>query len=138
MQSTKVAKTSSFKFAYSSRVSKGFSSNQTMKQCGLVAPFTETLKIFLHALDVPVHRSLLQTGVRQFLHRMVVCLELEILPYMPMAMETLLKNPDAKELHDFIPLINQLIMKFKVHIIAGLQIGKIRHCFLTVGHRTSF
>ena len=85
-----------------------------MKQCGLIEPFTEILKIFLHALDVPVHRSLLQMGVRQYLHRMVVCMQDEILPYIPVAMENLLKNPDAKELHDFIPLINQLVMKFKV------------------------
>ncbi|KAK2148689.1 hypothetical protein LSH36_487g04031 [Paralvinella palmiformis] len=107
--------------AFASRVSKGFSSNLTMKQCGLIEPFTEILKIFLHALDVPVHRSLLQMGVRQYLHRMVVCMQDEILPYIPMAMENLLKNPDAKELHDFIPLINQLVMKFKKQIAPFLQ-----------------
>ena len=52
--------------------------------------------------------------MRQFIHRLVVCLEDEILPFIPVAMEKLLKNPDAKELHDFIPLINQVVNKFKV------------------------
>ena len=56
----------------------------------------------------------LHAGVRQFLHRLVVCLDDEILPFVPVAMERLLKNPDALELHDFIPLINQVISKFKV------------------------
>ena len=44
----------------------------------------------------------------------VVCLEEEILPFLPQAMERLLKQPDAKELYDFLPLINQIVMKFKV------------------------
>ncbi len=56
----------------------------------------------------------LHLGVRQFLHRMVVCLDDEILPFVPIAVESLMKNADAKELHDFIPLINQLVCKFKV------------------------
>ena len=55
-------------------------------------------------------------GVRQYLHRMVVCLDSEILPFVPVAMESLMKNADAKELYDFIPLINQLVCKFKVGI----------------------
>ena len=105
---------SSFVDVPCSRASKGFSNQQTMKQCGCVEPFTETLQVFLTALRTPVHRNLLHSGVRQYLHRMVVCLEGEILPFVPLAMESLLHNPDAKELHDFIPLINQVVSKFKV------------------------
>ncbi len=97
-----------------SRTSKGFSNQQTMKQCGCIDAYTHTLSVFLHAVNVPVHRQLLHAGVRQFLHRMVVCLEDEVLPFVPMAMENLLKNADAKELYDFIPLINQVVGKFKV------------------------
>ena len=48
---------------------------------------------------------------------MVVCLDAEILPFIPAAMENLLKHADAKELHDFIPLINQVVSKFKVSVI---------------------
>ena len=97
-----------------SRTSKGFTNQQTMKHCGCVEAYTDTLKIFLGALNTPVHRTLLHAGVRQFLHRMVVRLEAEILPFIPVVMEHLLKNPDAKELQDFIPLINQVVAKFKV------------------------
>lgn len=98
-------------------MSKGFSSQQTMKLCDCVEPFTEVLQVFLQVLTTPVHRQLLHAGVRQFLHRMVVCLGEEILPYIPIAMENLLKYAGAKELHDFIPLMNQLIMKFKVSFL---------------------
>lgn len=45
---------------------------------------------------------------------MVVCMEKEILPFVPVVLENLLKQPDARELHDFLPLMNQMIMKFKV------------------------
>ena len=97
-----------------SRTSKGFTNQQTMKQCGCVEAYTETLKVFLQTLNAPVHRQLLHSSVRQYLHRMVVCLDTEIMPFIPVAMEHLLKSPDAKELHDFIPLLNQVISKFKV------------------------
>ncbi|RUS73434.1 hypothetical protein EGW08_018809 [Elysia chlorotica] len=97
-----------------SRASKGFSGTQTMRACGCVSVFTELLSIFLSALEVTTpQRALLQQGVRQYLHRMVVCLDEEILPFLPQAMEKLLKQPDAKELYDFLPLVNQIVMKFK-------------------------
>lgn len=53
-------------------------------------------------------------GVRQFFHRMVVCLEEAILPFVPIMVNLMLVTPDAKELYDFIPMLNQLITKFKV------------------------
>ncbi|XP_013382049.1 exportin-T [Lingula anatina] len=106
---------------FASRASKAFSNQQTMRQCSCVEPFTETLQIFLHVLNTPCHRQLLQTGVRQYLHRMVVCLESEILPYVPLAMEQLLKDAEAKELYDFLPLMNQVISKFKKEIVPFLQ-----------------
>ncbi|CAL1531674.1 unnamed protein product [Lymnaea stagnalis] len=102
--------------ALASRASKGFSGQQTMKQCGCVSAFTELLSIFLAALEVTNQRASLQQGVRQYLHRMVVCLEEEIMPFLPEAMERLLKQPDARELYDFLPLVNQIIMKFKANI----------------------
>ncbi|KAH9494515.1 hypothetical protein Btru_042329 [Bulinus truncatus] len=107
--------------ALASRASKGFSGQQTMKQCGCVSAFTELLSIFLAALEVTNQRASLQQGVRQYLHRMVVCLEEEIMPFLPEAMERLLKQPDARELYDFLPLINQIIMKFKANITPFLS-----------------
>jgi hypothetical protein len=64
---------------------------------------------------------MLQSGVRQYLHRMVVCLEDEILPYIPIASETLLTNCDCKSIQEYIPLINQVISKFKVSVVSGID-----------------
>lgn len=44
-------------FLCDSRASKGFSSQQTMKSCNCVEAYTQTLSIFLRALDTPVHRQ---------------------------------------------------------------------------------
>ncbi|CAN7989362.1 unnamed protein product, partial [Ixodes hexagonus] len=64
--------------------------------------------------QLPYEQVLLQTGVRQFLHRMVVCLEEEVLPLVPRAFEQLLRNPDVKSVQELIPLINQIVSKFKL------------------------
>ena len=57
-----------------SRASKAFSNQQTMQQCGCERVFLELLQLFVGAVSVPVHRALVQGGVRQYLHRMVVCM----------------------------------------------------------------
>lgn len=59
-------------------------------------------------------------GVRQFFHRMVVCLEQDILPFVPTMVKLMLETPDAKELYDFIPMLNQLVTKFKVSLCYGI------------------
>jgi exportin-T len=45
---------------------------------------------------------------------MVVCLEEELLPYVPQASEGLLKGSDIQSIQEYIPLIVQIIAKFKV------------------------
>ena len=97
-----------------SRASKGFSGQNTVKYNGCVDIFVDAIKVFLRALDVPVQRTIIFQGVRQFLHQMVMCLDADFLEFIPIAMESLLKNSDAKELCDFITFANQVIQKFKV------------------------
>lgn len=107
--------------AVTSRTSKAFSSQQTMKACSSVSVYLEALQVFLQALDLPYEQTLLQAGVRQFLHRMVVCLEEEVLPLVPRAFEQLLRNPDVKSVQELIPLINQIVSKFKKEVVPFLQ-----------------
>ncbi|KAH7947037.1 hypothetical protein HPB52_007468 [Rhipicephalus sanguineus] len=107
--------------AVTSRTSKAFSNQQTMKACSCVSIYLEALQVFLQALDLPYEQPLLQAGVRQFLHRMVVCLEEEVLPLVPRACEQLLRNPDVRSVQELIPLINQIVCKFKV---GGLAIKR--------------
>jgi exportin-T len=71
-------------------------------------------KVILFSFQIPTQSQKLQSGVRQFLHRMVVCLEEELLPYIPQASEGLLKGSDIQSIQEYIPLIVQIIAKFKV------------------------
>ncbi|PNF17178.1 hypothetical protein B7P43_G06581 [Cryptotermes secundus] len=52
---------------------------------------------------------------------MVVCLEEEVLPYIPQASEGLLKGNDIRSIQEYIPLIVQIIAKFKKEVIPFLQ-----------------
>ncbi|GAB6029893.1 hypothetical protein CHUAL_005594 [Chamberlinius hualienensis] len=100
--------------AVTSRTSKAFSNQQTMKTTGCVQTYIDCLQAFLTALQQPHQLPILQSGFRQFLHRMVVCLEEEILAYFPITAESLLKSSDSRSIQEFIPLVNQVITKFKL------------------------
>ncbi|XP_021920575.1 exportin-T-like [Zootermopsis nevadensis] len=107
--------------AVTSRASKAFTNHQTMKSCCCVPVFVEATKVFLNCLQIPTQSQVLQSGVRQFLHRMVVCLEEELLPYVPRASEGLLKGNDIRSIQEYVPLIVQIIAKFKKEVIPFLQ-----------------
>ena len=48
--------------------------------------------MLLRGLECSVQRDQLQSGVRQYLHRMVICLGDELLKYVPLAVSLLLKD----------------------------------------------
>lgn len=75
---------------------------------------TRKVKFIYFFYQIPTQSQVLQSGVRQFLHRMVVCLEEELLPYVPRASEGLLKGNDIRSIQEYVPLIVQIIAKFKV------------------------
>ncbi|XP_075328444.1 exportin-T isoform X2 [Odontesthes bonariensis] len=105
---------------FASRTSKAFSNKQTVKQCGCTEVYRDCLHAFLPALSCPVQRGVLRSSVRSFLHRMIICLEEEVLPFIPAASEHMLKDCEAKDLQEFIPLISQITAKFK-HVSPFLQ-----------------
>lgn len=106
---------------FASRTSKAFSNKQTVKQCGCSGVYLDCLQSFLPALSCPVQKEILRGGVRTFLHRMIICLEEEVLPFIPTASEHMLKDCEAKDLQEFIPLINQITAKFKGQVSPFLQ-----------------
>ncbi|KAJ8373549.1 hypothetical protein SKAU_G00041290 [Synaphobranchus kaupii] len=106
---------------FASRTSKAFSNKQTVKQCGCSEVYRDCLQTFMPALSCPVQKELLRSGVRTFLHRMIICLEEEVLPFIPAASERMLKDCEAKDLQEFIPLINQITAKFKGQVSPFLQ-----------------
>uniref|UniRef100_A0A3B4UEY7 Exportin-T n=1 Tax=Seriola dumerili TaxID=41447 RepID=A0A3B4UEY7_SERDU len=106
---------------FASRTSKAFSNKQTVKQCGCTEVYRDCLHTFLPALSCPVQRGVLRSSVRSFLHRMIICLEEEVLPFIPAASEHMLKDCEAKDLQEFIPLISQITAKFKRQVSPFLQ-----------------
>ncbi|XP_055769753.1 exportin-T [Salvelinus fontinalis] len=106
---------------FASRTSKAFSNKQTVKQCGCSEVYRDCLQTFLPALSCPVQRGSLRSAVRSFLHRMIICLEEEVLPFVPAASEHMLKDCEAKDLQEFIPLISQITAKFKDQVSPFLQ-----------------
>ncbi|XP_036373657.1 exportin-T-like isoform X1 [Megalops cyprinoides] len=106
---------------FASRTSKAFSNKQTVKQCGCSEVYRDCLETFVPALSCPIQKGALRSGVRTFLHRMIICLEEEVLPFIPAASEHMLKDCEAKDLQEFIPLINQITAKFKAQVSPFLQ-----------------
>ncbi|KAM7367426.1 hypothetical protein PAMP_015328 [Pampus punctatissimus] len=106
---------------FTSRTSKAFSNKQTVKQCSCTEVYRDCLQTFLPALSCPVQRGVLRSSVRSFLHRMIICMEEEVLPFIPAASEHMLKDCEAKDLQEFIPLISQITAKFKRQVSPFLQ-----------------
>ncbi|XP_043086682.1 exportin-T [Puntigrus tetrazona] len=106
---------------FASRTSKAFSNKQTVKQCGCSEVYLDCLQAFLPALSCPVQRGPLRSAVRSFLHRMIICLEEEVLPFIPAASQHMLKDCEPKDLQEFIPLISQITAKFKNQVSPFLQ-----------------
>ena len=70
-----------------------------------------------------------QAGLRQYLHRMTVCLGEELLPFVPSASQVLLKSSSVQSLSEYIPLINQIIAKFKVNSVLHPLFNQIFYLF---------
>lgn len=105
------------------RTSKAFSNVHPIKSIGAQGIYLDSFNMFVKALSLNVgtsNISLLQSAVRQLLHRLIVCLEeSEILPLLPLAIEkiflpcSLTTNANFKTIQELIPLINQVVTKFK-------------------------
>ena len=83
--------------------------------------YIQALNIFLLVLNTTVHHQLLHQGLRQYFHRMVICLEDEVLPFVPIIIQSLGPNQNTGLLLEFIPLLNQIVMKFKASIAPFLS-----------------
>lgn len=104
------------------RVSKGFSNAIKVKDCDCTDIFLEILRIFTQAIGINSHKSLIHAGVRQFLHRMIICIDNEVFEYVPASIEHFLKQSnEPKDLHDLMPLLNQVMIKYKQQIVPFMQ-----------------
>ncbi|GIY16605.1 exportin-T [Caerostris extrusa] len=120
LQRREIAKCMNHAIAVTSRTSKAFSNQQTMQTNGCVEVYLQALQIFLGALNLPYEQTTLQSAVRQYLHRMVVCLESEVLPYFPIAAEQLLKSSDIQK--KVVPFVQEIFMPFVTAIFNTLSV----------------
>jgi hypothetical protein len=104
------------------RVSKGFSNLVKVKDCECTDIFLEILRIFMQAINITTHKNLIHAGIRQYIHRMIICIDNEIIEYLPPIIGHFLRiSNEPKDLYDLLPLINQVISKYKQQVIGFIQ-----------------
>ncbi|KAK4305518.1 hypothetical protein Pmani_022598 [Petrolisthes manimaculis] len=109
-----IAKSICHATAVTARTSKAFSNQNSIQACGCVQLYLDALQLFINCLNVGVEREVVGAGVRQLMHRLVVCLDGEsLLPLLPPASQALLHTPSPAVLTEYLPLINQIITKFQ-------------------------
>eukprot|EP00050_Salpingoeca_kvevrii_P015334 m.45804 g.45804 ORF g.45804 m.45804 type:complete len:947 (-) comp6265_c0_seq1:239-3079(-) len=97
--------------AIATRISKGVCSTSHLEQSGMFPIFQSLLDCFINALRI---NSNLRSGVRMYLHRMVAIMGVKVLPSLPIAIRVLLESScEASDLSAFLPLVVQLMTKFK-------------------------
>jgi len=105
------------------RVSKGFSNLFKVKDCECTEIFLEILRIFIQAIPVnTTHKALIHAGIRQYMHRMIIVIDNEVLEYIPVTIEQFLKvSNEPRDLNDLMPLINQVLAKYKQQVTGLMQ-----------------
>ncbi|VDM63438.1 unnamed protein product [Angiostrongylus costaricensis] len=96
---------------YCSRLSKAFNNSYSMQSCRCVDMYMKLLNLFLGHLT-PENAFLLES-VRQLAHRLVVCLDSELLPVLP-ALLSALVSIDLDSMNHLLILSHQIVAKFKV------------------------
>lgn len=105
-----------------SRTTKAFSQQITISACGCSDIFVRLMGVFLSSLEK--NRSELLNGVRQYLHRMVVCLNGSIfLPFVAQIINRFLiaSSSDIRALQEFLILLQQIVSKHKVSKLRSLK-----------------
>ncbi|KAK1906570.1 Exportin-T [Dissostichus eleginoides] len=100
------------------RTSKAFSNKQTVKLSGCSEVYRGCLQTFLPALSVPLQKGSLRSAVRSFLHRMIICMEEEVLPFIPSASQHMLK--DYHRQSQVSPFLQQVFMPLVLSIFEVL------------------
>uniref|UniRef100_A0A158PCW5 Exportin-T n=1 Tax=Angiostrongylus cantonensis TaxID=6313 RepID=A0A158PCW5_ANGCA len=100
---------------YCSRLSKAFNNSYSMQSCRCVDVYMKLLNLFLGHLT-PENAFLLES-VRQLAHRLVVCLDSELLPVLPSLLSALV-SIDLDSMNHLLILSHQIVAKFKVSFLS--------------------
>lgn len=104
-------------------VSKGFTKLQQLQDSQCDKLFGQSLMVFMQSLSLPCDMHNVRTGIRTYLHRLIVCMGEGILPIIPEALLSMLnvQNCRAQDLREFVPLVNQIVDKFKEKVLPMLN-----------------
>ncbi|EPB77249.1 hypothetical protein ANCCEY_03620 [Ancylostoma ceylanicum] len=110
---------------YCSRLSKAFNNANSMQSCRCVDVYMRLLNLFLGHLTV--ENAFLLESVRQLAHRLVVCLDSELLPILPSLMSGLAAvSTDLDSMNHLLILSHQIVAKFKKECLrSGVDFGAI-------------
>ncbi|ETN69294.1 hypothetical protein NECAME_15394 [Necator americanus] len=125
---------------YSSRLSKAFNNANSMQSCRCVDIYMRLLNLFLGHLTA--ENAFLLESVRQLAHRLVVCLDSELLPILPSLMSALAAftfvlialmfpalnevSTDLDSMNHLLILSHQIVAKFKKECLrSGVDFGAI-------------
>ncbi|KAI6662000.1 Exportin-T [Oopsacas minuta] len=89
--------------------SKCVSSQQVAEETGCSHVFLHLLEHFSKILAIPMQQDTLQEGFRPFLHRMVIILGAEFLPFLPELLTRLLHVPTQTGPQECCILLNQIV-----------------------------
>eukprot|EP00040_Diaphanoeca_grandis_P019176 m.101032 g.101032 ORF g.101032 m.101032 type:complete len:964 (+) comp27298_c0_seq1:272-3163(+) len=95
--------------------SKAFTKASQLRSTQCDQILARALQTFVESLQIQIPKSKLRSGICTYLHRMIVCMGEAILPFIPVAVSTLfdLNSCQLEDLEEVIPLINQIVAKFK-------------------------
>ncbi|CAJ0601007.1 unnamed protein product [Cylicocyclus nassatus] len=110
---------------YCSRLSKAFNNANSMQSCRCVDVYMRLLNLFLGHLTA--ENSFLLESVRQLAHRLVVCLDSELIPILPTLMSHLAAvSTDLDSMNHLLILSHQIVAKFKKDCLqSGVDFGAI-------------
>ena len=64
-------------------------------------------------------RELIHSGVRQYMHRMIICLGDELLKYVPMAISLMLKDCTVSRMYEIFMPVSEMTLFVLVSRFAG-------------------
>ncbi|KAJ4815479.1 Exportin-T [Rhynchospora pubera] len=103
-------------------LSKGFNERLVMSSRPAIGVmFKQTLDLVLKVLAIFSNVKPLRSKITSFLHRMIDILGPSIFPCLAVALKQLLVDNEAKDMVDFLLLINQTISKFKTSVGSILE-----------------
>uniref|UniRef100_A0A7I4YH90 Exportin-T n=1 Tax=Haemonchus contortus TaxID=6289 RepID=A0A7I4YH90_HAECO len=110
---------------YCCRLSKAFNNANSMQSCRCVDVYMRLLNLFLGHLSA--ENAFLLEPVRQLAHRLVVCLDSELLPILPPLMSALAAvSTDLDSMNHLLILSHQIVAKFKKECLhSGVDFGAI-------------